>query len=270
MTDSGRRDRVREAREHIVSLLRAQSAVHADGVRARHRERRQRVRRVLAKRRPPVGEEGHLRDDRDSAGESPRRPHRLGGLEQAPESLEQQKVHARLQQHADLLFEDLADLNERQAPVGLDQGPERTDRSRDERELAGHRFPGDADSFPVDLLQGIAPFVGRQLDAVGVPGVGRQDAGSRVAVVVVHLPDRLGVRQVQRRLGLIGRSPARDEESPHRPVGEKDFLREGFAKILQHQSQDDTPSVDVRLFAVLADPAFTVLRGPPIHKEELP
>ena len=181
-----------------MSLLRAEGAVHADGVRARHREGRERVGRVLAEGRPPVGEEGHFRHDRNFSGESPRRPHRFGGFEQAPEGFEDEEVHARLQQHAHLLFEDLPDLDERQASIGFDQSPQRADRSRDERELAGHGFPGDADSFPVDLLEGIAPFVGRQLDAVGVPRVGRQDAGSRVAVVVVSLPHGLGVCQVQR------------------------------------------------------------------------
>ena len=157
-----------------TSGLLGPSAVHADGVGPGQRERRERVRRALSKRRPAVGEEGHLRDDRDFSRESPRRAHCLGGFEQAPECLEEQEVHPRLEQRADLLFEDLPDLDERQAAVGLDEGPERTDRSRDERELAGHRFAGDADPFPVDLLQGIAPFVGRQLDAVGVPGIGRR------------------------------------------------------------------------------------------------
>ena len=105
-----RGDRRRQPREDVVGLLRAERAVHADGVGARQRERRERVRRALAERRAPVGEKRHLGDDRDLGGEPPHGAHGLGRLEQAAEGLEQDEVDAGLEQHARLLLEDLAHL----------------------------------------------------------------------------------------------------------------------------------------------------------------
>ena len=72
-------------------------------------------------------------------------------------------------------------------PYGLTSAPSGPDRARDEDELAGGRLPGQAHALAVDLLERVGPLVRRQLDAVGVPRVRREDPGAGVEVVVVDL-----------------------------------------------------------------------------------
>ena len=217
-----------------MRLLRPERAVHADGIGAGERERRERVRRGLAEGRAAVGEERHLGDDRDLRREPAHGADRLGRFEQAPEGLEQHEVDARLEQHARLLLEDLAHLRQVQRAVRLDESAERADRARDENVLAGRGFPGEAHALAVDLLERVGPLVRRQLDAVGVPGVRRQDAGAGLEVVVVDFADGIRIRQIERRAGLVGRGAPRGQQRPDRPVGEQDLFGDRLAEVLLH------------------------------------
>src|SRR6185437_11711255 len=102
--------------------------------------------------------------------------HGLRRLEQAAERLEKDEIDARLEEDPRLLLEDLADLRELQRPVRLDERAERTDRARDERELARGGLAREANALAVDLLERVRPLVRGELDAIRVPGVRRQDA----------------------------------------------------------------------------------------------
>ena len=198
------------------------------------REGRERVRRALAEGRAAVGQERHLRDDRDRRGEAAHGAHRLGRLEQASERLQQDEVDAGFQQDARLLLEDLAHLRQVERSVRLDERAERPDRPGDEGVLAGGGFPGQARALAVDLLERVGPLVDGELDAVGVPRVGRDDPGARADVVVVDLADGVGVGQVQRRPRLVGGGAARGQQRPDRPVGEQDLFGDRLAEVFFH------------------------------------
>jgi hypothetical protein len=103
-----------------MGLLRSERAVHADDVRAGERERPERVGDRLSEGGAAVGEERHLRDERDLGRQAAHRAHRLGRLEQAAEGLEEDQVDAGLEQRARLLLEDLAHLRQLKRPVRLD------------------------------------------------------------------------------------------------------------------------------------------------------
>ena len=156
------------------------------------------MRRSLAEGRTPVPKKGHLGDDRNLGGESAYGTHCLGRFEHAAEGLEQDEIHARFEEHARLLFEDLAHLRQVQRTVGLHQRAERSDRAGDENEIPGGGFLREAHAFAVDLFERVGPLVRRELDAVGVPGVGREDARPGFEIIVVDLPHRLGIGGGQR------------------------------------------------------------------------
>ena len=226
----------RESRKDLMCFLRAQRAVHADRVCTGNRECRKRVRRFLSEGRPSLSEECHLCDDRNLCGERADRAHGLGRFEETAEGLQEQQIDPGVQEDACLLFEDLTHLDQREASVRLDQGAERPDRSRDKNHFARGRLPGQAHPLPVDLLERVRPFVGRQLHPVGVPGVCRQDARSGVDIVPMNLRDRLGIGEIERGLGLLRSGPARVEQGSDRAVGQQKLFGQGLAKILLHEA----------------------------------
>ena len=190
---------------------------------------------VFAEGRAAVGQKRHSGDDRGLRRQTAQGPNRLGGFEQAPEGLEQEEIDSRLEERAPLFLEDLADLGEVERAIRLDEGAERADRARDERKLAGRGFASQTDTFPVDLLERVGPLVRRQLDAVGVPRVGREDPRPGIQVVLVDLAHRVGVREVQRRARLARQGAAGGQQRPDRPVGEQDLFGDGLAEVFLHR-----------------------------------
>ena len=151
-----------------------------------------------------------------------------------PKVSSRMSVDAGVEQDPRLLLEDLPHLGQLERAVGLHERPERPDRARDEDELARRRLAREAHALAVDLLERVRPFVRRELDAVGVPRVRRDDLRARVDVVVMDLAHRIRVRQVQRRPRLFGIGAARSQQRPHRAVGEEDLLGECLAEVFLH------------------------------------
>ena len=232
-----RRDRRGQPGKDVVGFLWPESAVHADDVGAGHRQGRESVVRALAERRPAVGEKRHPGEDRDLLGQVADCAHRLGRLEQAAESLEQNEVDLGLEENARLFLEDLTHLHHRQGPVRLDESAERPDRAGDEDHLTRRRLARQPNPFAVDLLERVRPLVRRQLHPVRVPRVRRDDPRARVAIVLVDVAHRFRVGHVQRRLGLVRRRAAGDEEGPHRSVGEQNVFGDRLAKVFLHETR---------------------------------
>ena len=221
--------------EDLERLLRADRAVHADDVRPRLLERRQRLDDLGPERRLAVGEERHRGEDRDLLREVARGLDRLDRLEPRGEGLEEEEVDLLLEEDPDLLGEELADHRLRERPVGLDELAERPDVARDEDVLAGGGLVGEPDGGAVDLLEGVGPVELGELDPVRVPGVRRQDLRARLDVVVVDLPDELGLGDRQGGARALGGRTARDEERPHRPVGEENVGLQALADVVLHE-----------------------------------
>ena len=127
-------------------------------------------------------------------------------------------------------------------PYGFTSAPRGPSDPATKTELAGGRFARDARALAVDPLERVRPLVGRELDAVGVPGVRREDPGAGRDVVVVHFADRFGIGQVQRRFRLVGRCAARDEQRSDRAVRQEDFFGERLAKVVFHRSTNKKAS----------------------------
>ncbi len=87
---------------------------------------------------------------------------------------------------------------------------------------------------PVDLLERVRPVELRQLRAIRIPRVRREDLRPGRHVVVVDLLHEAGRRDAVGRTGAVRRRPARDEQRPHRPVREEDVVPEPFANVLRH------------------------------------
>src|SRR5258708_7787060 len=86
----------------------------------------------------------------------------------------------------------------------------------------------------IDARTGIALSSAR---AVRAPRVRGDELGVGGGVVVVDLLDERGVRQGERGARAVGRSAARDEERPVRPVGEEDFGLEPLANVFLHETK---------------------------------
>jgi hypothetical protein len=82
--------------------------------------------------RAPIRLHRHLRDDREIAERADGRD-RLLHLQQVAEGLEDEEIHAALQQPLRLLAEEPLRLDDGGGPVGLDAQPERPHRPRDQR-----------------------------------------------------------------------------------------------------------------------------------------
>ena len=170
---------------------RADTAVHADHVGAARGQGRPELLGRRAVEAVAVFLGRHQRDDRQRA----RRAGGLdrgGGLVPVAERLENQQVHATLDQGRGLLAEVLAGLVDAGLAPGLDAHAQRADGPGHVGGVAGHlaRQPG---ARPVDLAHLVAEPEPAQLHPRGPEGVGLEDVGAGGEVLAVHADHQLGL-----------------------------------------------------------------------------
>ena len=154
----------------------------------------------LLRRRPvqllAVVLDRHLRDDRQVADAAHRRD---GGadLVEVAERLEDEQVHAAVEQRPRLLAEVLLGLVHAGLAPRLDPDAQGTDGAGHVCLLA-RRVTGHARPRHVDGVRLVGEAEGPELDAVGAERVGLDDVGAGPDVLQVDLGDQVGLGKVQR------------------------------------------------------------------------
>ena len=209
-------------------------AVDADDVHGRALEGRQRRDRRGAVGQLQLLAERQLGDDRQVRRGTPRL---VGGDEQVAqvhEGLEDQQVHAALEQAVDLLAERLADPRLVEAHQVAGRRAERPDRAGDEHVTPGDipRLAGDARRGPVEPVCLAREAVNGEPDPIGTERRGLDDVRSCLQVRPVDRTDELrpGRRQLVE-AGTLG-DAAGEEERAHRAVGEEWTRRESLPETL--------------------------------------
>ena len=160
----------------------------------------------------------------------------LEDLERGREGLEEEEVDLLLEEDPDLLREDLADVRARERPVRLHELAERADDARDVDVFTFRRGVRELHGRPVDLLERVCPVELRELGAVRVPRVRRDDLRAGRHVVVVDLADEVRRREGDRRARAVRGGAARDEERAHRAVPEEDLGLQALADVFLHEN----------------------------------
>ena len=151
---------------------------------------------------------------------------RRSGLVPVAERLEDQQVHAALDQGFGLLAEVLARLVDAGLAPGLDAHAQRTDGAGHVGGVAGHlaRQPG---AGAVDLAHLVAEPEPAQLHPRGPEGVGLEDVGAGGEVLAVHAGHQVGLRQVQRFEAAVDEDAPPVQHRAHRAVADEDARAQG-------------------------------------------
>ena len=248
------------ALDGIERGLRAHGAIDPDDIRRPFVETPREGFRFRATGQVPVIVDGHLRHDGHlRTGRFARGEQCLAHFVQIAEGFEHQQIDAGLQQHFRLLAEDGARLGERSRSQRLDVRAERADSAGHESVLAG-RFTGQADAGMVDGMQFLGEPERRQAHAVGPEGVGLQDLGAGLHVLLMNLPHHVGRGDVQLIEAAVDEHAARIKHGAHGAVGHHGAAGKLLSKLFGAGSGGGRHGEDIRIcYSVAADADIVIL-----------
>src|SRR5580704_7135319 len=119
------------------------------------------------------------------------------------ERFQNQQVDAALDQHCNLLSKRLASLLERSFPQWFDSASQRANRSRHPNIEAFGGIPRDAHTRLIDVANLVRQTMARQAKRVATEGIGFDNLGSRLQVLVVNSANQVGLREIQFVVGTI-------------------------------------------------------------------
>ena len=165
-----------------------------------------------------------------------RRGQCLARLVQGRHGLDDEHVHARLDQRADLFDKCGARLIQPGFAQRLQAHSQRPHRARHPR-LAGllvfqmsHCLLGQANPGGIDLCHLAGQSVARQPESVGAEGVGLQDLGAGLQIVFVDRQDQVWIGKIQLVVAAVDKHPARIQHRAHGAVGEHGPATKDFGK----------------------------------------
>ncbi len=167
--------------------------------------------------------DGHLGDDGDfvAAGFA-RRQHRLAQLIQIAERFQDQQIDAGFQQRVDLFAESRPGFRERRGAERFDAHAQGSDGAR--HETAFPPAASRASRTPARLMSRTfsAQSESPQARAGGAEGIGLEDLGAGLDVLLVNLADQVGRRQIDLVEAAVDKDAARVEHGAHGPIGYDD------------------------------------------------
>ena len=179
-----------------------------------------------------LGDDGHVGVDL-AAGE-----HSLMQFFHIAEGFEDQQIDSTFDQSGNLLAKSGTRLFERNLAEGFDTNAERAYRAGDPASEALGCLASQVSAGDVDVAYMAGQTVAGQAKAVGTEGIGFNDLGAGLQIVVVHASDQVGLGNVQLVIATVDENALGVEEGTHGSIAEHRPLLQTFAKVLRHLQEN--------------------------------